>query len=148
MTDARLRGIHVAVAGDDPTALAQLTASLRDDGALVTVHGSAQSLARLMALLVVNVLVVDLAARSRDHALMLIREVRARTPNDGGRVPIIALFAGSDHDEQQLVAADVDSVVRKPADAAELSRIIRDVFAASPARVREAPKRLDARGRV
>ena len=144
MADARLRGIHVAVAGDDPIALAQLTQSLRDDGALVTVHDSAPALARFMRLLIVNVLVVDVGTPS-DGAFTLIRDVRALSPDEGGRVPIVVLFAGPPHDEQRLVAADVDSTVRKPADASEISRVIKGVFAASPARVRDEPKRLDAR---
>jgi CheY-like chemotaxis protein len=141
MKAARLRGIHVAVVGDT-NVLAQLTQSLSDDGALVTAHASWGSLARLMQLLVVNVLVVDVASVSAE-SVDLIRKVRALSADEGGRVPIVALFAGPEADEPQLVAEDVDSIVRQPADRAELARAITAVFAASPARVREAPKRFD-----
>ena len=133
MTAARLRGIHVALAGDDSHALAQLTEFLRDDGALVTIHDSAQSLARLMRLLVVNVLVVDLCVLPSE-AFTLIRNVRALTPDDGGRVPIVALYAGPDGAVPRLIAADVNSIVRKPVDMTELARIINAVLAAAPHR--------------
>jgi len=142
MTAARLRGIHVAVTGDDTDALAYLAESLKRDGALVTAHGSARSLARVMQLLVVNVLVVDLSALTSE-SLGLIRKVRALPSEEGGRVPIVALYAGPEHDEPRLVAEDVDSVVRKPANNAEIARAIAAVFAAAPERVRDAPKRFD-----
>ena len=141
MKAARLRGIHVAVVGD-PKVLAQVTRFLGDDGALVTAHDSGRSLARLMQLLVVNVLVVDVASVAAE-SVDVIRRVRALSADDGGRVPIVALFAGPAADEPQLVAEDVDSIVRQPTDHAELVRAIIAVFAASPARVREAPKRFD-----
>lgn len=146
MTAARLRGIHVAVAGDDTGALTELAHSLRRDGALVTAHDSARGLARLMQVLVVNVLVVDLTALTSE-ALGLIRRVRALPPEEGGRVPIVALYAGPERDEPRLVAEDVDSIVRKPADDAEVARAISAVFAAAPERIKEPPKRFDPRGR-
>ena len=131
MKAARLRGIHVAVVGDT-NVLAQLTQSLSDDGALVTAHDSGRSLARLMQLLVVNVLVVDVASLTGE-SVNVIRKVRALSADEGGRVPIVALYAGPAADEPQLVAEDVDSIVRQPADHAELARAIATVFAASPA---------------
>ena len=134
MKAARLRGIHVAVVGDT-NVLAQLTQFLGDDGALVTVHNSWRHLARLMQLLVVNVLVVDVGSLTGE-SVDLIRKVRARSADEGGRVPIVALFAGPASDEPQLVAEDVDSIVRQPVDQAELTRAIIAVFAASPARAR------------
>ena len=145
MKAAPLRGIHVAVVGDTD-GLGQLTQCLSDDGALVTAHDSWRGLARLMQLLLVNVLVVDVASVN-GKSVDVIRRVRARSADEGGRVPIVALFAGSPADEAQLVAEDVDSIVRQPADRVELARAIIAVFAASPARVREAPKRFDRPGR-
>ena len=146
MKAATLRGIHVAIAGDDPNALAHLTQSLRHDGALVTTHDSARSLARVMQILVVNVLVVSLAALTSE-TLGLIRKVRALPRDEGGRVPIVAVYSGRPADEPWLVAEDVDSIVRTSTAEAELARAIRAVVAASPARVREAPKRFDPPGR-
>ena len=145
MKAARLRGIHVAVVGDT-NVLGQLTQSLSDDGALVTAHDSWRRLARLMQLLVINVLVVDVASAT-DGSVDVIRKVRAVSADEGGRIPIVALFAGPASDEPYLVAEDVDSIVRQPADHAELVRAIIAVFAASPARVREEPKRFDPPGR-
>ena len=126
MKAARLRGIHVAVVGDTK-ALGQLTQSLRDDGALVTAHDSWRRLARLMQLLVINVLVVDVASVTCE-SVDVIRRVRALSADEGGRIPIVALFAGPASDEPHLVAEDVDSIVRQPADHAELVRAIIAVF--------------------
>ena len=120
---ARLRGIHVALAGDDSNALAQLTSILRDDGALVTIHDSARTLSRLTRLLVVNVLVVDLTALTGD-AIAIVRDVRALTPEEGSRLPIIALYTGTAADQQDLVATRVDCVLRKPVDEGDLARTI------------------------
>jgi CheY-like chemotaxis protein len=120
---ARLRGIHVAVAGDDSHALAQLTSSLRDDGALVTIHDSARTLSRLTRLLVVNVLVVDLVTLTGD-GIAMVHDVRALRPEEGSRLPIIALYSGSESDQQRLIAARVDCILRKPVDEGDLARTI------------------------
>jgi CheY-like chemotaxis protein len=95
-----------------------------------------------MQILVVNVLVVDVGSLTGE-SVDVIRQVRALSADEGGRVPIVALYAGPASDEPQLVAEDVDSIVRQPVDHAELARAIIAVFAASPAPLREAPKRFD-----
>jgi len=136
MTAAPLRGVHVAVAGDDSGALEFLAHTLRYHGALVTTHDSARTLMRLMQLLLVNVLVVDLAEIS-DVGLKLLRNIRSLPPQEGGRVPIIVLHAGPPHAEQRIVAEDVDSVLRKPIQAAELARVVATVYAASSDRAPE-----------
>lgn len=136
MTVAPLHGVHVAVAGDDSDALEFLAQGLRYHGALVTTHDSARTVTRLMQVLLVNVLVVDLRDVS-DVALKLIRNVRALPPRDGGRVPMVVLFAGPPEAEPRLVAEDVESVVRKPVQATELARIVATVAAAAADPARE-----------
>jgi CheY-like chemotaxis protein len=136
MTAAALRGVHVAVAGDDRDALEVLAQPLRDHGALVTTHDPARTVLRLMQILLVNVLVVDLGD-VMDIGLKLIRDVRALAPQVGGRVPVVALFAGPRTAEPLIVAEDVDSVVRKPVASAELVRVVASVVAASPGGTRE-----------
>jgi CheY-like chemotaxis protein len=125
-----LRGVHVAVVGDDADALEFLSATLRYHGALVTNHDSARSVLRLMQLLRVSVVVVDLAEVT-DVSLKLIRTVRGLPPDEGGRVPIIVLYAGPAAVEPRIVAEDVDSVIKKPVQATELARTVAMVYAAS-----------------
>ena len=125
-----LRGVHIAVVGDDGDALDFLSQTLRYHGALVTSHDSARSVLRLMQLLRVSVVVVDLAEVT-DISLKLIRTVRGLPSDVGGRVPIIVLYAGPMDIEPRIVAEDVDSVMRKPVQATELARTVAMVYAAS-----------------
>jgi DNA-binding response OmpR family regulator len=131
MTAAALRGVHVAIAGDERDALEFLAQPLRYHGALVTTHDPARTVLRLMQILLVNVLIVDLSD-IMDDGLKLIRDVRSLSPRDGGRVPLIALFAGPSSAEPLIVAEDVDSVIRKPVGSSELVRVVASVVAASP----------------
>jgi CheY-like chemotaxis protein len=125
-----LRGVHVAVVGDERDALDFLTQTLRYHGALVTHHDSARSVLRLMQLLIVNVVVVDIGELS-DVSLKVITTIRALPARVGGRVPIVVLYAGPSDAEPRIVAADVDSVIRKPVQAAELAHTVAMVYAAS-----------------
>ena len=125
-----LRGVHVAIVGDDRDALEFLTQTLRYHGALVTTHDTARSVMRLMQLLIVSVVVVDLGEVS-DVSLKIIRTIRGLPSDEGGRVPVIVLYAGPPDSEPRIVAEDVDSVVRKPVQAAELAHTFATVYAAS-----------------
>ena len=125
-----LRGVHVAVVGDDGDALEFLSQTLRYHGALVTIHDSARSVLRLMQLLRVSVVVVDLAEVT-DVSLKLIRPIRSLPPDEGGSVPVIVLYTGPTDVEPRIVAEDVDSIVRKPVQATELARTVAMVYAAT-----------------
>ena len=125
-----LRGVHVAVIGDDGDAADVLTQTLRHQGALVTTHTTARSVMRLMQVLIVSVVVVDVSDTT-DASLALIHAIRALPASEGGRVPVIALCDGGTDVERRVVAEDVDSVVKKPVHPAELARTVSAVFAAA-----------------
>ena len=125
-----LRGVHVAVVGDERDALEFLTQTLRYHGALVTMHDSARSVMRLMQLLMVSVVVVDLVDVT-DMSLKVIRAIRAQPADAGGRVPVIALYSGPPQVEARIVAEDVDSILRKPLQASELAHTVAMVYASS-----------------
>ena len=125
-----LRGVHVAVVGDDRDALEFLTQTLRYHGALVTTHDSARSVMRLMQLLVVSVVIVDLSEVS-DVSLKLVRTIRGLPADAGGRAPMIVLYSGTPDAEPRIVAEDVDSVLRKPLQAAELAHTVALVYGSS-----------------
>ncbi len=136
MAAAALRGVHVALAGEDRDALEFLAHSLKYYGALVTVHDSMRSVQRVMQVLLVNVLIVDLGDFI-DGGLKMIRNVRALPVKDGGRVPIVAVFVGPPDLEPRIVAEDVDSVIRRPVQAGEFAHVIATVVGASPDAPRE-----------
>ncbi len=131
MAAAGLRGVHVALAGEDRDALEFLAQGLKYYGALVTTHDSARTVLRVMQLLLVNILVVDLGD-VLNGGLKLIRSIRALPAREGGRVPIVALFGGPPDAEPRIVAEDVDSVLRKPVPAGEFARVIAMVVASTP----------------
>ena len=118
-----LHGVHVAVAGDQSDTREFLAQTLRCHGALVTVHDSMRSLTRLIQVLQVNVLVVDLDDVTATH-LKMIRSARDLFSPNGGRVPIVVLFSGPAAAEPRIAAEEVDAVVKKPVQAAELASII------------------------
>ncbi len=125
-----LRGVHVAIVGEDREALEFLGQTLKYHGALVTAHESARSVLRVMQLLRVNVVIVDV--RQVDGpSVELIEAVRRGAAADGARVPIVALYSGPADAEPRLVAADVDSVMKKPVQISELARTVAMVYAAS-----------------
>lgn len=78
MTAARLRGIHVAVAGDDTDALTQLAQSLKRDGALVTAHDSARGLARVMEVARAITAVFAAAPERGPRSAEAVRPARSR----------------------------------------------------------------------
>jgi DNA-binding response OmpR family regulator len=124
-----LRGVHVAVVSGDRGVLESLTHVLRYCGALVTAHDTARSVLRLMEIVWVNALVVDLG--DGDLGVTLIRSVRALKAEDGGEIPVIALVPARVDPQAHLFDEGVDSIIRKPVQAAELGRVIADVLGSS-----------------
>jgi CheY-like chemotaxis protein len=60
--------------------------------------------------------------------LQLVRELRQRPPERGGRLPAVALTAyGRAHDKTTVLAAGFSAHIRKPVDAAELVAVVASV---------------------
>ena len=89
-----LTSVHVVVVDDDPTFRQMLVSILRYCGALVTAVGTPDE--AIMAMDQIKPDVVVIAFGGRGTALLPGR-VRARKPEDGGNVPIVAVLrAGAD----------------------------------------------------
>ena len=85
-----LRGMWVLLIDDERSSRELLTDILEHCGALVTGVGSAEAALGVMRHVKPDVLVTSLFHSQRD-AKWLIKEVRARKPEEGGMIPAIAI---------------------------------------------------------
>ena len=114
-----LRGIRVLVVDDDADARDLLVFLLEDCGASVTAVASAEDALALLTQSVPDLLLSDIAMPHTD-GYMLLRQVRALPPKQGGLVPAIALTAyAGEIDYQQALAAGFQRHLSKPLDPAD-----------------------------
>jgi PAS domain S-box-containing protein len=119
-----LAGLRVMVVDDDPDARELLAASLGQCGAEVVVAGSAADALDLLARQVPDVLVSDIGMPGQD-GYDLIRAVRARSRDEGGLVPAVALTAyGREEDRLQALRAGYQQHVPKPISPVELATVV------------------------
>jgi CheY-like chemotaxis protein len=124
---ARLDGLRVLLVDDDPDALDLATLILTRVGAVVRGCSSAAAALGELARWRPDVLVSDIEMPGED-GYSLIRKVRARAPEEGGRTPAIALSAyGRTQDRTQSLAAGYNMHVSKPVEPGELTAIIASV---------------------
>lgn len=122
-TDA-LVGVHVLVVDDDADARRLLRTVLQYCGALVTVTASAREAMSVVARVMPDALVSDMAMPHED-GYWLIRELRALPPTRGGAIPAIALTAhGAAHGPDRTLGAGFQAHLRKPIDPWELCRAV------------------------
>lgn len=122
-TDALL-GVHVLVVDDDDDARQLLCTILQYCGALVTVAASAHEAMTVLARVMPDALVSDIAMPEHD-GYWLIRALRALPSTQGGAIPAIALTAhGVTHGADRTLAAGFQTHLRKPVDPWELCRAV------------------------
>ncbi len=85
-----LRGMWVLLIDDDRSSRELLTDILEHCGALVTAVASAETALGVMRHVKPDVVVISLFHSQRD-ARWLIKEVRARKPEEGGMIPAIVI---------------------------------------------------------
>jgi PAS domain S-box-containing protein len=120
----RLDGLRVLVVDDEPDTREMLKAGLGQCGARVTVAGSAAEAIESLASGEPDVLISDIGMPDED-GYELIRQVRARAADDGGRVPAIALTAYARvEDRMQALRAGYQMHVTKPVELAELAAVV------------------------
>ena len=119
-----LTSVHVLVVDDDSAFRDVLVALLRYCGALVTAVGSADDALSAMEQVKPDIIVITVG-RDRGHGTSLPRRVRARKPEDGGNVPILAILREAT--EQTL--PDVNAHVTEPLNPWELCRLISTLLA-------------------
>jgi PAS domain S-box-containing protein len=127
----RLDGLTVLVVDDEPDTLEVVGEVLRSAGAEVLTATSAAEALQAFERRAPDVLVSDLAMPGED-GFTLIRKVRARRPESGGRIPAVALSAYSGvEDRRQSLSAGYQLHVAKPVEPQELVKVLREL---SPAR--------------
>jgi CheY-like chemotaxis protein/anti-sigma regulatory factor (Ser/Thr protein kinase) len=124
----RLDGVRVLAADDDAEGLALVKTILTRAGADVRTSLSASEALDLFDEWRPDVLVSDIEMPGED-GYSLIRKVRARSTDDGGGTPAIALTAyGRPQDRVRALAAGFNMHVPKPVDPGELTTIIADII--------------------
>jgi signal transduction histidine kinase len=117
---ASLHGRRVLVVDDDLETCDVVGGILERAGAQVRTCLSASDALRLMDAWVPDILVSDIAMPGED-GYALIREVRARKAEEGGRAAAVALTAyGRSEDRMKALSAGFQLHVRKPVEAAQL----------------------------
>jgi len=124
-----LAGLNVLVVDDDDDSRFYVTTVLEADGANVVAVASAAAALEVMVIQQPEVLVCDIAMPDED-GYSLIRKVRSLKPDQGGRIPAIALTAYADsEDRTRAIEAGFQTHVAKPVDPTELVEIIADLVA-------------------
>jgi signal transduction histidine kinase/ActR/RegA family two-component response regulator len=125
-----LAGLRILVVDDEADARDLLAIRLRQYGADVitaaSVEAALESLAQQKPR--PDLIVSDIAMPEED-GYSLMRRVRAMEPEEGGRIPAIALTAYSrNKDRAQAIAAGFQMHMPKPVNAAELARAIAGII--------------------
>lgn len=111
-----LSNTQVLVVDDEPDIRDLVSFILQDYGVEVTAVSSAQEALQALSESIPDVLISDIGMPKTD-GYMLMREVRSRSPQQGGRVPAIALTAyAGEMNQQQALAAGFQMHISKPVD--------------------------------
>ena len=123
----RLDGLRLLVVDDEPDARELLAAGLGRCGAEVVTAESAREAIAALAAGKFDALISDIGMPEED-GYELIRQVRALTPGEGGRVPAVALTAYARvEDRLRAMRAGFDMHVAKPVELAELVAVVANV---------------------
>ncbi len=123
-----LSGTKILVVDDEPDIRDLVTFILQDYGVEVTAVSSAQEALQALSESIPDVLISDIGMPKTD-GYMLMREVRSRSPGQGGNVPAIALTAyAGEMNQQQALAAGFQMHISKPVDPDALVKAIVDLI--------------------
>lgn len=124
-----LEGLRVLVVDDEVDTRQLLIEILEHYGAEVTAAASAGEAMRSITQWQPNLLVSDIAMPEVD-GYMLIRQIRAKQPEQGGTIPAIALTAyAGEANQQQILKAGFHRHVTKPVEPIELAKAIANLVA-------------------
>ncbi len=119
-----LSGVRLLVVDDEPDARDLVAFVLEQQGGEVITAASADEALLLLPRANADVLVSDIGMPGMD-GYMLIRQVRALAPEQGGRIPAIALTAyAGDTNQQKVLAAGFQKHISKPIEPEDLVQAI------------------------
>ncbi|WP_118169693.1 PAS domain S-box protein [Nostoc sphaeroides] len=123
-----LNGVKVLLVDDERDTRELIAFILEQSGAVVTQTASAMEALRIMPEFQPNLLLSDIGMPEVD-GYMLMRQIRAMSPEQGGTILAIALTAyASEADSQQVIAAGFGLHITKPVEPAKLVRAIANLI--------------------
>ncbi|MEH2246510.1 PAS domain S-box protein [Nostoc sp.] len=123
-----LNGVRVLLVDDERDTRELIAFILEQSGAVVTQAASALEAVQVMPQFQPNLLLSDIGMPEVD-GYMLIRQIRAMSPELGGQIPAIALTAyAAEVDYQQAIAAGFGQHITKPVEPAKLIRAIANLI--------------------
>lgn len=124
---ASLAGLRVLVVEDEPDSRELLVAMLQQYGARADAAGSASEALQLLDEVKPDLLLSDIGLPGED-GYSLLRRVRERRPERGGRIPAIALTAyAKTEDRIRALHAGFQTHIAKPVEPDELAAVIASV---------------------
>ncbi|MBD1829726.1 ATP-binding protein [Microcoleus vaginatus GB1-A2] len=122
--ELHLASLRVLVVDDELDSREFVAFVAEQAGAKVTAVGSAIEALQLLSTTAFDILLSDIGMPDMD-GYMLVRQVRALPPEQGGQIPAIALTAyAGDFNQKQALAAGFQSHVAKPVEPNELVQAI------------------------
>jgi CheY-like chemotaxis protein len=118
-----LNGVHVLLVAAEPPGREVLASILRYCGALVTPAASAAAALAVMRNVRADVLLTEMDLPDADGA-WLLRQVRARKPEDGGVIPVVALLPRGEVPGPDPARMGFDASLSMPIDPWGLCRTI------------------------
>ncbi|MEH1889256.1 MAG: PAS domain S-box protein [Nostoc sp.] len=126
--DSDLNGIHILVVDDQTDSREFIAFVLEQHGAIVTAVASGTDALQAFAQSIPNIIISDIGMPQMD-GYMLIRQIRALPPQQGGQIPAIALTAyAGEVDQQQAIAAGFERHLTKPIDPEVLVAIVVEMW--------------------
>jgi PAS domain S-box-containing protein len=123
-SDVRLDGLRVLIVDDEEDALGLLTTVLHGRGATVNTASSVAEALEQFERARPDVIVSDIGMPMED-GYSLIKKIRGRSPEQGGRTPAVALTAyARPEDAQRAFAAGFQVHVTKPLEPARLASVV------------------------
>jgi CheY-like chemotaxis protein len=127
-----LVGLSILVVDDDDDSRFYISTVLEADGATVTAVVSASVAMEMLLKLQPDVLICDIAMPGED-GYTLIRKVRSLKPDQGGRIPAVALTAYADSEDRvRALEAGFQTHIGKPVEPEKLVEIIINLVAHDP----------------
>lgn len=128
-TSGTLTGLDILVVEDDDDTRFFITTVLEMDGATVIAVISPADARNVLSELQPDVLISDIGLPGED-GYTFISKLRALKPNNGGRVPAIALTAFADSEARiRALEAGFDTHISKPIAPEELVEIVANLVA-------------------
>ena len=127
-----LSGMYVLVVDDNETARYVLRRVLEHCGALVTTSVSARAALATLARFRPDVVVTDLSMPD-DDGYWLIGELRRLPPEEGGRIPALAVTASGADARERALASGFQELLPKPLDVRTFCKTVEKLAASAAA---------------